>query len=98
MASYNPLAITTSDPTKVEIEWDDGHRSSFTAAELRQRCPCAHCVDEVSGIRTHDPASVDQNLSQGDARLVGRYALSLRFSDFFCFFSRRLFLLRFSQP
>ncbi len=81
MTSHAPLAITTSDPTRVEIEWEDGHRTSYSPAALRGMCPCAHCVDEVSGIRTHDPASVSPDLTQGDARLVGRYALALRFSD-----------------
>jgi len=81
MASHTPQVITTSDPTRVEIEWEDGHRTTYTPAELRGRCPCAHCVDEVSGIRTHDPASVAPDLTQSDARLVGNYALALQFSD-----------------
>ncbi|MEW6072134.1 MAG: DUF971 domain-containing protein [Planctomycetota bacterium] len=81
MTSHVPLAITTSDPKGIAIEWEDGHKTTFTAAELRALCPCARCVDEASGIRTHDPASVPADLTQGNARLVGRYALAVRFSD-----------------
>lgn len=81
MASHNPKTITTSDPARIEIEWDDGHRTLYTPAQLRAICPCAACVDEVTGIRTHDPATVAPDLTQSDARLVGNYALALQFSD-----------------
>jgi ATP-binding protein involved in chromosome partitioning len=81
MTSHTPKAITTSDPTRVEIEWDDGHRTLYTPAQLRAICPCAACVDEVTGIRTHDPATVPSDLTQSGARLVGNYALALHFSD-----------------
>ena len=81
MTSFTPLAITTSRSPTVEIEWEDGHRTRYTAAELRSLCPCAHCVNETTGIRTHDPKTVPGNLTQSDAQLVGRYALALRFSD-----------------
>jgi DUF971 family protein len=81
MASSTPLVLTTSDPTGLEIEWDDGRRTRFTARQLREICPCAHCVDEATGIRVHDPDSVPEDLTQSDAELVGRYAIALRFSD-----------------
>jgi DUF971 family protein len=36
-----PRVITRSDPTKLVIEWADGHRTEYSAAELRRICPCA---------------------------------------------------------
>lgn len=44
-------------------------------------CPCARCVDEMSGIRTHDPKSVPDDLTQKDLTMVGNYAISMQFSD-----------------
>ena len=76
-----PLTIKRSDPTRLEIEWDSGQRSVFTAGELRGLCPCAACVDELSGVRRHDPRGVPPDLTQVDVRLVGNYAIALRFSD-----------------
>ena len=76
-----PTAIKKSDPTRIEIEWDDGKKTVFTAAELRSLCPCANCVDEMSGRRTHDPTTVPGDLTQDEVRLVGNYAISVRFSD-----------------
>ncbi len=81
MASTTPLVLTASDPTRLEIEWEDGHRTSYTAQQLRGICPCAHCVNETTGVRMHDPATVPTDIRQEDARLVGRYALATRFTD-----------------
>jgi len=76
-----PRTITRSDPTRIEIEWADAHTTTYTPAQLRGLCPCAQCVDEVSGVRTHDPASVPADLTQSGVELVGNYAITIRFSD-----------------
>ncbi|MBK7642201.1 MAG: DUF971 domain-containing protein [Planctomycetes bacterium] len=81
MSSAKPKVIRRSDPARVEIEWEDGARSSFPAAFLRRNCPCAQCVNELTGERMLDPESVPSELSQADLNLVGNYALSMRFSD-----------------
>lgn len=76
-----PTVIRRSDPARVEITWSDGATTGFSAAELRRSCPCARCVNELTGVRTHDPASVPDDLTQADLHLVGNYALSMHFSD-----------------
>jgi len=30
----------------VTVDWDDGHRSVYTAEQLRWACPCAECQGE----------------------------------------------------
>jgi DUF971 family protein len=77
----NPVRITKSDPRAIVIEWDDGRRSVLSARALRSACPCAGCIDELTGIRRHDPASVSPDLVQDDVRLVGNYAIAIQFSD-----------------
>jgi DUF971 family protein len=81
VSSHQPLVIKKSDPTRVEIQWADGRTSVFSAAELRRLCPCARCVNEVTGVRMHEPESVPEDLAQGDLRMVGNYAIAVRFSD-----------------
>ena len=81
MTSTTPRVITRSDPSQVRIEWSDGHETVYSAQQLRAMCPCARCVDEMSGVRTHDPASVPTDLTQKDLVMVGNYAISLQFSD-----------------
>ncbi len=81
MPSTKPRVITKSDPSKIVIEWSDDHVTTYTAAQLRSICPCAGCVDEISGVRTHDPATVAGDLTQSGTVMVGHYAISMRFSD-----------------
>ena len=76
-----PRKITRTDPGRIEFEWDNGEKTVLTTPELRAICPCAACVDELSGVRRHDPASVPAELTHSNVRLVGNYALTLSFSD-----------------
>ena len=81
MSNAEPRLIIQSDPTRLVIEWVDGERTIYSAAQLRAICPCARCVNELTGVRMHDPQAVPADLLQGDARMVGNYALAFRFSD-----------------
>jgi len=81
MTGANPKVITRSDPTKVEIEWDDGEKTVYTAAQLRGICPCAACVNELTGRRMHDPRSVPPDMTTTNVELVGLYALGIAFAD-----------------
>jgi DUF971 family protein len=81
VASSSPRAITRSDPSRLAIEWDDGTSTVYTAAQLRRLCPCARCVDELTGALLLDPGGVPDDLTQVDVRLVGNYALTVRFAD-----------------
>jgi ATP-binding protein involved in chromosome partitioning len=81
MLSTQPTVIERSVPRQVKIEWADGVTSAFSAADLRRVCPCAACVSEATGLRTHDPATVSDDLEQNNLHLVGNYAVSMQFSD-----------------
>ena len=81
MQSYNPTVIRQSDPKRVDVTWDDGHATSFSAAELRRLCPCAQCVNEMTGVRMLEPSSVPDDLTQANVTLIGNYALGMRFSN-----------------
>jgi ATP-binding protein involved in chromosome partitioning len=76
-----PLVITKSDPSRLSIEWADGHRSEFSARRLRDLCPCARCVDELTGRPIHDPASTAADIETARVALVGHYALTIGFTD-----------------
>jgi DUF971 family protein len=40
------VVVNLTTGTGVEIEWKDGHRSSYSFQFLRDACPCAVCDDE----------------------------------------------------
>jgi len=38
-----PLALRKEGDDRLVIEWNDGHRSTYTWKHLRDHCPCASC-------------------------------------------------------
>jgi DUF971 family protein len=76
-----PRKITRTDPTRIVFEWDNGETTTLSTVELRSMCPCAACVDELTGVRRHKASSVPPDLVHEDVRLVGNYAITVRFSD-----------------
>jgi ATP-binding protein involved in chromosome partitioning len=85
MTTSNPLpvphAINRQDDG-IRIEWDRaGHEGFYPARELRLACPCAACVEEMSGRPLLDPATVDQAVRPVSLSLVGTYGLRVQWSD-----------------
>ncbi len=66
---------------KMHIVWKDGTHMSYMFWDLRVSCPCASCVDEVSGEKILDPALVDKEIHPLASAYVGNYALEIRWSD-----------------
>lgn len=79
--NFQPREIQRRGDDELLIRWEDGHESIFGARFLRQRCPCASCVDEWTGSTTLDPASVPPDLKFEKSELVGNYAIAFQFSD-----------------
>lgn len=71
----------TDDGTRLRIEWKDGEVAEYVPRELRMACPCAQCVDEMTGVRTLRPDSVSENVYPAAIHYVGRYALQFQWSD-----------------
>src|SRR6202051_3789794 len=40
------VRVLLTEGKGLEIDWRDGHKSSWTFAWLREACPCATCIDE----------------------------------------------------
>ena len=75
-----PTEVSLGDQAIVVL-WNDGHRSPFPHRYLRIRCPCASCVDEMSGRPRLDPESVPTDVKALDQMPVGNYALQFLWSD-----------------
>jgi len=79
---FDPAEIgPTPDGARLRIRWKDGEVSEYTPRRLRLACPCARCVDEMTGIRTLQPGSVPENVYPTAIHYVGHYALQFRWSD-----------------
>lgn len=76
-----PKSADLVSPFKLRIEWKDGLVTEHAARDLRLACPCASCVEETTGRKLLDPASVPQDVLLLVVELVGRYALTFVWSD-----------------
>ncbi|HAZ11291.1 MAG: hypothetical protein A2X86_20565 [Bdellovibrionales bacterium GWA2_49_15] len=65
----------------ISVLWKDGSKSEVDAYSLRLQCPCAACVDEYTGTKILKVDSVPLTIRVEHFNLVGRYGLSVRFSD-----------------
>ncbi len=64
------------------IDWDGaGHEALFAARPLRLACPCAGCVEEMSGRPILDPTQVPEDVRPVTLGLVGAYGLRVQWSD-----------------
>ncbi|MGB1657435.1 MAG: DUF971 domain-containing protein [Longimicrobiales bacterium] len=78
----HPTEIGPSeDETRLRIVWGDGVAAEYVPRELRLACPCAGCVDEMTGVRTLRPNEVPMDVYPTAIHYVGRYALQFVWSD-----------------
>jgi DUF971 family protein len=85
------VRVKITEGTGLEIDWQDGHRSSWSFAWLRDACPCATCIDErkAQGRKTGQPKSKPTTLlpmytppaKPASAQGVGRYAIQFNWQD-----------------
>ncbi len=71
----------SEDGSRLRITWKDGVVSEYLPRELRLVCPCAGCVDELTGVRTLVAERVDDVVWPVAIHYVGRYALQFVWSD-----------------
>ncbi len=85
------VRVKKTEGTGVEIDWRDGHQSSWTFRWLRDACPCATCHEDrdKSGRAPGIPATKPQTalpLYEAPPRPVevtpvGKYALKFKWND-----------------
>jgi DUF971 family protein len=68
---------------RLEIQWADGHRSSYDFVTLRWLCPCAYCRGEAGqpGWLDSAPTLTPAQTQLTDVQLVGQYALAPTWAD-----------------
>ena len=85
------VKINLTAGTGMEIEWKDGHRSSYTFRFLRDACPCALCEDErgKAGLKAGEAPKLAPGAlplfkpapKPTSADQVGKYALRFAWND-----------------
>jgi DUF971 family protein len=95
---FSPEAVTPAkvrvkktEGTGVEIDWRDGHQSSWSFFFLRHACPCATCHEErdadgrAPGVPKPKPTTLlplyEAPVKPLETSSVGKYALRFKWSD-----------------
>ena len=76
-----PLSVVKQDDRHLAVEWSDGVRKAYDVVKLRRSCVCAHCVDEITRAQILRPADVSETVRPLRVQSVGRYAISVEWSD-----------------
>ena len=76
-----PTRIEQAGPRALRIAWGDGATFLYPVRGLRLSCACAQCVDEWTGATLLDEGSVPDDIHPLAMRSVGRYAVSIDWSD-----------------
>lgn len=86
----DPEHIAISKSKGIEIDWTDGHHSSYPLGYLRDECPCATCTgahgNEPQKTTYSQPAAspfpmYQPKLKMLDVEEVGSYAFRISWSD-----------------
>ncbi|MDP9039729.1 MAG: DUF971 domain-containing protein [Acidobacteriota bacterium] len=85
------IRVKQTEGTGVEIDWRDGHQSSWSFRWLRDACPCATCHEEreANGRAPGEPKPKPQAVfalyeappRPAEVSPIGRYALKFKWND-----------------
>jgi DUF971 family protein len=81
LSQATPVEIEKRGASEIRIVWDDGHVSTWPNRALRLACRCASCIDEWTGERRLQSASVPADVHPVGVALVGNYAVHFEWSD-----------------
>ena len=76
-----PEAIDVTDKGEIQILWRGGPEVTIPAVHLRDLCPCAGCVEEGTGRKILDPATIPADVRPLQILPVGNYAIQIHWSD-----------------
>ena len=76
-----PEAIDVLPDGAIRIHWPGGPEVTVSAVRMRDACPCAGCIEEGTGKKLLDPATIPADIRPLEIKAVGNYAIQIRWSD-----------------
>jgi len=76
-----PVKISPMNSESFKIDYSDSESYALPYFQLRFFCPCASCIDEMSGKRILKESSIPKDIKPIAVIPVGQYALQVKWSD-----------------
>lgn len=76
-----PVEVGRANEYDILVKWKDGSETIFPARFLRLACPCAGCIEEMTGRKILDESTVPDDVHPLAISPVGRYAIQIQWSD-----------------
>ena len=76
-----PVRVSPFPNGELGVVWEDDHESYYPGHYLRCACACASCVDEMTGAKLLREERVPRDVTILELHPVGRYGISIRWSD-----------------
>lgn len=80
-SAHRPVNLTPFPNGEIGIVWDDGHESYYKARDLRCACPCASCINELTGEKMLRDETIAADVRASKFHPVGNYGISIEWSD-----------------
>lgn len=91
-SDLHPVSLEKDrDRRELVVHWNDGVSQRIRYRQLRDQCPCAHCIDKrmkgpetkpmVTGVLPVLSAAEVQPLDIVSMKPIGNYAYGIQFSD-----------------
>jgi DUF971 family protein len=79
--SAPPDSIDVTAKGELHVVWPGGREVLIPALSLRDQCPCASCIEEGTGRKILDPATIPADIRPLEVKGVGNYAIQIQWSD-----------------
>lgn len=79
--SLPPEEIDLTPDGQLRILWSSEPETKVPFKQLRDHCPCAACVEEWTGRKMLDPATIPDDIRPLRIEPVGNYAIKITWSD-----------------
>ena len=76
-----PEAIDVGAAHEFVLRWPGEAPVTVPSRRLRELCPCAGCIEEFTGRKLLDPATIPDDIHPTLISPVGNYAIQITWSD-----------------
>jgi len=80
-AATPPEAIDVNPTGDFLLRWPGEALVTVPSRRLREACPCAECIEEFTGKKLLDPATIPDDVHPTEISPVGNYAIQITWSD-----------------